>query len=106
MVLKSKEETSPYALSPVVRSVIHFIKKGYQAGQAQLVPCKFMLTTANHLALNTFGNVSQRKLLYNLPRDQGEATKSVFSWALILLFLEEKSDICFLPVLRKLPQSP
>lgn len=36
-----------------------------------------MLTTANHLVLNKFGNVFQKNLLYNLPRDQREADKSL-----------------------------
>lgn len=41
-----------------------------------------------------------------LHRHQGEADKLIVSWALLLVLLEDRGDICFPPVLRHLSQSP
>lgn len=50
-----------------------------------LDPCQILL-----------GNVFQNWLLHYLPRDQGETDQPVFPWILLLAFLEEWSNICFL----------
>lgn len=42
----------------------------------------------------------------NFPRDQGEADKFIVPWVLLLFFLEEMRDTCFLLVLRNFTQSP
>lgn len=60
-----------------------------------------MLTTLNHFIIKIFGDGFQKNFLHHLPRHQGEAHQSVVPW-ILLAFLEDKIDICFVVALGNL----
>jgi len=65
-----------------------------------------MLTAPDHLlAFHVPGHGFQDLLLPHLPRDQGEADQPVVPWVL-LLAVENRSDIHFPPVFRHISQLP
>lgn len=62
-----------------------------------------MLTTPSHfLVLSIFENRIQQDLLQHLSREQGEADWPVVPQILFPTLLEDRRDICCLPILRNL----
>lgn len=53
-----------------------------------------------------FGNAFQEGLFHRLSRDRGEADWPVVPWIFLFALLEDRSDVCILPVIRTLPSAP
>lgn len=66
-----------------------------------------MLTNPNDkLGLNKVRNGFWEDLIYHLSREYSEADWAVALWIFLLALLEDRSDICYFSVLRKLRLSP
>lgn len=80
--------------------------EGHWSSQAWFSFHKSMLTIPSHLlVLNVFWNVFQQYLLYYLPTDWGEFDWPVVPRTLLLVLLEDRSDICLFPMLKNIPTS-
>ena len=75
-------------------------------GQAFLLHKSMLANPNDQLVLNMVGNGFQEDLICHLSREYSEADWAVVLWIFLLAVLEDRSDICFFSVLRKLPPSP
>ena len=75
----------------------------WEGEQSGLLPHKPILTTPDHLlVLQMFGNGAKNAGNHHFPRGQGGANQPVVSWILLLVILEDRSDIFFLLICRNL----
>lgn len=84
--------------SPLIHQAWYLILKGHQDNQASFSLYESVPTVSDYvLVLHVFGVVFQKNLLYWLPRDWEEAECLVVAQILLPAFLEDRSEICFLP---------
>lgn len=78
-----------------------FITKGGQVGQGEFPLGEAMLTPPNDFLVP--GNGSEEQLLYHLPKDGEEADQLLGPWVLLHVPPEDRTDMCFSPVLSQMP---
>lgn len=75
-------------------------------GLSGMISTSSIWTMYHHLLfLHMFVNYFRDYLLHHLPRNQREAHWAVTPWIFLPVFPKDRSDICYLQVLRHLPWS-